>query len=70
MSQKYDAMVDDNNQGIYNGAHDPIIIFNAAKSLREVGNLSVPKRMEIQEVMDNIKIVSDEMSKLGKKVAL
>lgn len=34
MASKYDGMIDDNNQGVYNDAHDPIIIFNANKHLQ------------------------------------
>lgn len=41
MSKKYDAMVDDNNQGIYNDAHDPVIIFRANEALKTIGNLTV-----------------------------
>jgi len=36
MSKKYDAMVDDNNQGIYNHAKDPVIIFKAHKVLKPI----------------------------------
>ncbi|MBO7450964.1 MAG: hypothetical protein J6U54_11425 [Clostridiales bacterium] len=31
MAKRYDAMVDDNNQGLYNDAHDPIIILKTQK---------------------------------------
>lgn len=41
MSKKYDAMVDDNNQGIYNRAHDPVIIFRAHKVLKPVASQPV-----------------------------
>ena len=37
MSTKYDAMVDDNNQTIYNRAENPVIIFNAKKVLKNIG---------------------------------
>lgn len=36
ISKKYDAMVDDNNQGIYNDTHDPIVIFRSHQVLKEV----------------------------------
>ena len=32
MEKNFDAMVDDNNQGVYNDAQDPVIIFNQKKS--------------------------------------
>lgn len=36
IKSKYDAMVDDNNQGIYNDAHDPIIIFDPVNDLKSI----------------------------------
>ena len=38
MSSKYDAMVDDNNVGMYNNAHDPIVIFKTNEVLKMVGS--------------------------------
>lgn len=36
MSKNYDAMVDDNNQGRYNRAHDPIIIFRVDQAIKRL----------------------------------
>lgn len=38
MSKHYDAMVDDNNQGRYNRAHDPIIIFKVDEAIKRIDN--------------------------------
>lgn len=67
MAQKFDAMVDDNNQGIYNGAHDPVIIFRADQVLKEIG----PARMvEMSEIADNYREVARELQKKGESVKL
>lgn len=67
MSQKYDAMVDDNNVNSYNAAHDPIIIFRANKVLKEIGNFKI---VTDKEIVENYKFISSELSKLGKKTSL
>lgn len=67
MSTKYDAMVDDNNQGIYNGVHDPVIIFKANKVLKEIGNVKIVSPNEIAE---NFTKVKTEMEKQGKPILL
>lgn len=41
MSNKYDAMIDDNNQGIYNNAHNPVIIFRTDQVLKRIGNVKI-----------------------------
>lgn len=69
MRQKYDAMVDDNDQGIYNGAHDPIIILKASEALRECGNLKIPQHIDPKEVMKNTDELADLLRRQGKKVA-
>ena len=66
MSKKYDAMVDDNNQGIYNNAHDPVIIFRADEVLKAIG--STP--LEWNEIKANTDYVRDELAKQGKRVKL
>lgn len=67
MGKKYDAMVDDNNVTIYNRAHDPIIIFDAKKSLKTVS----PSRMVTdQEIIDNTEAISKYLEKYGEKVKL
>lgn len=67
MSQKYDAMVDDNNQGGYNEAHDPIIIFNATEALRTVSSarLNTPN-----DIMSNYWDIKLDLMKRGKKLSL
>lgn len=67
MSKKYDAMVDDNNQGVYNDAHDPVIIFNMNNSLREVGN---SRPISSEEITDNMNSVRDTLKQYGRKMAL
>lgn len=67
MSQKYDAMVDDNNQGIYNDAHDPIIIFRANEALKTIGNA---RMIDVNEIVDNYKAVAETQKKNGKEVLL
>lgn len=67
MSQKYDAMVDDNNQGVYNRAHDPVIIFRAEEALKTIGPC---KMVTAKEVMANLTDVKDELNKKGEQVKL
>ena len=66
MSSEYDAMVDDNNQGIYNDAHDPVIVFRANEVLKLVGSTPVSDL----EIVANYNQVYDVMSKEGKSVKL
>lgn len=70
MSSKYGAMVDDNNQGVYNNAHDPIIVFNAKKFLKTVGNtrLSSDGMLKIEDIIRNLGEVRTELTKEGKQV--
>lgn len=67
MSKKFDAMVDDNNQGVYNNAHDPIIIFRANEALKQIGEAKV---VDVQTMMKNLDEVGKELQKEGKKVKL
>lgn len=67
MATKYDAMVDDNNQGIYNDAHDPVIIFRANEALRAI---APARMMTANEIYDNLDIVKNELAKQGQKVKL
>lgn len=69
MMKKYDAMVDDNNQGVYNEAHDPIIIFRADKFLKEVKDMPVSMVTD-DEIIKNYDEVKKELSKKGKNVLL
>lgn len=62
MASKFDAMVDDNNQGQYNNAHDPIIIFKADKFLKTVGKSTKVKDLEIRDNTDSARA---ELNKIG-----
>lgn len=67
MSTKYDAMVDDNNQGVtYNDVTDPVIIFNK-KMLKEIGDVHV---ITVDEMMGNFDEVAQKMEATGRKVKL
>lgn len=67
MSKKYDAMVDDNNQGIYNEAHDPVIIFRPDKVLKVVAK---SRNVPMSEVNKNYLDVKAVLQEKGKSVAL
>ena len=67
MGQKFDAMVDDNNQGIYNGVHDPVIIFRANDALREIGSA---RMIDVDEIVQNYKAVGTELVKKGEQIKL
>ena len=67
MSTKYDAMVDDNNQGVYNEAHDPVIIFRANQALKPVAKA---RTVTYNEILQNYKDVHKELDKKGVAVKL
>jgi len=67
MSKNYDAMVDDNNQGVYNRAHDPIIIFRADKALKEIGSC---RALDMKEIVENYEYIKKELAKKGENVKL
>lgn len=67
MSSKYDAMVDDNNQGVYNDVHDPVIIFNANKALKKVAKANLLSK---NEIINNYWDVADVLELEGKTVKL
>ena len=67
MSEKYDAMVDDNNQAIYNHVHDPVIIFKVKEALKEIGNV---KMIDVSETRKHFEEVQLELAKKGEKVML
>lgn len=75
MAKKYDAMVDDNNQGVYNDAHDPIVIFNANKVLKSLSNTSM-KDFDMESMLtpdkidENYNKVKAELYKKGGRVKL
>lgn len=65
MEKNFDAMVDDNNQGVYNDAQDPIIIFNQ-KDLKWLNtDFSV-----LDNMYNNYTDVKTELNKQGKAVKL
>lgn len=66
MSEKYDAMVDDNNQGVYNKAHDPVIIFRANEALKSIST----KFLTINEIKEAYNSVANELHKEGINVKL
>jgi hypothetical protein len=70
MQKNYDAMVDDNNQGVYNDARDPIIVFNARKFLKDVSDQKAPRYLSMNEIINNSNEVRDELKKQGKGVKL
>lgn len=70
MSNKWDAMVDDNNVGKYNNAVDPIIIFKADKFLNDVSDPKNPKYVSYNDIMENFTAVESELKKEGKDVLL
>lgn len=73
MSTKYDAMVDDNNRGIYNDAHDPIIIF-ATNALKACGNLPANSDgmnfLKPSDITRNLNEVDNANKQSGRKTAL
>lgn len=70
ISKKYDAMVDDNNQGVYNDAHDPIIIFKANEVLKSIGNDPLKGYLTANEIVNNTEDVRSELAKVGRNVKL
>lgn len=70
MAKKYDAMVDDNNKGVYNRVVDPIIIFRANQALQAIKQESVEGWLSVEEIEKNYEDVRAELSKLGEKVKL
>lgn len=67
MSKKYDAMVDDNNQKIYNHAHDPVVIFKVNEALKEIGDARL---VPMSEIRDSFEKVRDDLAKKGEQVML
>jgi hypothetical protein len=70
ISSKWDAMVDDNNLGVYNKAIDPIIIFRADKFIRDVSDPNSPKYLKWEDIVKNYKDVAEELAKEGRQIAL
>lgn len=66
MEKNFDAMVDDNNQGVYNEAQDPIIIFNR-KDLKRLGATDYNV---LENMYKNYTDVKTELNKQGKIIKL
>ena len=67
MSETYDAMVDDDDQGHYNYAHDPIIIFKVNECLSKYGD---ERLLDYKEQQENFNTVWREMAKTGEDVTI
>lgn len=67
MKKNYDAMVDDNDQGGYNDARDPIIVFNARKFLKDVADQKAPRYLTTEEIMANNNKLAHELKKKKNK---
>lgn len=70
MQKNYDVMVDDNNQGDYNDARDPIIVFNGRKFLKDVSDQKAPKYLTWNEILNNSDEVQDVLEREGKRLKL
>lgn len=66
MSTKFDGIVDFNNQGVYNDAQDPVIIFNPNDNLKVIKIDEIPMSL-IDENLNNIR---EYMGKTGRRAAL
>ena len=67
MESKYDGMVDDNNQGVYNGAHDPVIIFRAKEALRTLGDARI---LDASEIISNTEELRNHLAKKGERIKI
>lgn len=67
MAAKFDAMVDDNNQGVYNDTNDPVIFFNPSKVLKTIGETTI---VSLDEMRNNYNEVYYELEKKGKQILL
>lgn len=65
MEKNFDAMVDDNNQGTYNDAQDPIIIFNQ----KDLKWLNTDFKV-LDNMYKNYTDVKTELNKKGKPIKL
>lgn len=67
MSKKYDAMIDDNNQSVYNETNKPVIIFKANEALKTIGSVNL---VDDRMINNNFNEVLLKLSRKGKRVAL
>lgn len=65
IEKNFDAMVDDNNQGVYNDAQDPVIIFNQ----KDLKWLNTDFKV-LDNMYNNYTNVKTELNKQGKVVKL
>lgn len=70
ISSKWDAMVDDNNVGVYNKAVDPLIIFKADRFIKDISDPKSPRYLKWDEIVKNYKDVAEELAKEGRTIAL
>ena len=64
MSKEYDAMVDDHNQGVYNDAQDPVIVFKANKVIESVSD----KELSDLDISIALYATRIDMAKKGRNV--
>lgn len=69
MSKRYDAMVDDNNQGIYNAANDPVVILNTRKLVAKNAGMPI-KFLSWDEIESNTEEVRRQLKTVGQNVKL
>ena len=65
MSKNYDAMSDDNNQGVYNNAVDPIIVFRASKVLDTYSDVNLKDFLTAEEIESNVDKVFKKLGKVS-----
>ena len=70
ISKKFDAMVDDNNQGVYNRAQDPIIVFKAENLVNAVKDQPYANLLTVDDIKKNKEEVGKELEKYGEHVKL
>lgn len=70
ISKKYDAMIDDNNKGVYNGTVDPIIIFKANAVLKTIEQEPTSGWLTVDEIISNYEQIKNELEKKGERVKL
>lgn len=66
MSTKFDGIVDFNNQGVYNDAQDPVLIFNPRDNMTVIDIKEIPMSM----IDENLNSIRDYMGKTGRNAAL
>lgn len=67
ISEKYDAMIDDNNKGVYNRANNPFIVFDPEHTLRVYKDV---KFSSMADIINNFVEVKAALAKFGEHVKL